>query len=238
LLTITSKDQATNTTNALANIVVNSLSAGGGSGQFYAAADTTCVGGTTTSVTILSGTNNITLRYKNNVAETRTLTVDDGVGGVDPGTLSFQTGPDRIILSGASPIRSGDCTAYTVTPRDVAGNTTNALSTVTVNLTKSGGSGAFYSNAACTIATSTATITSGTSSGTFYFVNNVGETQTLTVADNNAAYLTGSNLSVTTGPRYYQLTGLTPSRAGECGLYTITTKDSSGNTNNATAAPS
>jgi hypothetical protein len=114
-----------------------------------------------------------------------------------------------------------------VTSKDTLNNTYNVLANVTVNLTKSG-SGAFYSDVGCTAPITSTTIASGTSASTFYFSDSIAETQTLTVADNNAAYLAGSTLAVSTGTRLLALTGPTPSRAGDCNLLTITSKDDQG----------
>jgi hypothetical protein len=236
--TITTKDAAGATANALSALTINALTDGTATGNFYAAGDTTCSGGTITSVSIASGANTTTLRWSDTTAESVTLTVDDGAGGLNPGSTAVVVGPNRLVLSGATPIRSGDCTQYTVTSKDVAGNAKNVLSATTVNLTDTTATGNFYgaADATCSGGTiSTVSIASGASAATFYYKDPVAESITVTATD-NAAYLTASNLAISVGPQYYLLTGASPIRANECTLYTITTKDNAGNTANALSA--
>jgi hypothetical protein len=237
LYTITTKDAANNTANALSALSVNALTDGTATGDFYAAADTTCSGGVITSVAIASGANSGQFRWRDTTGEAITLSVDDGAGGLNVGTLAVGVGPDRLVVSGATPIRSGDCTAYTITSKDTVLAAKNVTSTTTVNLTKSG-SGAFYATAdtTCVGGTITSTsITSGTNNVVVYYKDNNAESFTLTATD-NAAYLTAGTLNVTTGPINYLLTGTSPIRAGDCSLYTITTKDAAGATANALSA--
>lgn len=77
--------------------------------------------------------------------------------------------PSNLIVTGPATSTAGSCsTAFTVTLKDVSGNTEVAAANITVNLGEPG-TGAFYSDSGCTASITTATINAATSTATFYY---------------------------------------------------------------------
>lgn len=234
--TINSQDSQS--TNANVNVLTTvDLSDGTAAGSFYAAADTTCSGAAITQVTIASAANSTTFRYKNNTAEAVTLTAADNASYLSSATLSLSVGPGKLVLTGNSPIRSGDCTAYTITTKDINDIATNVSVATTVNLAKGASTGVFYgsSDSSCSGAAVTSVIVaSGSSTQNFYFRDNKAESTVMTITDGTSSMLQDSRTIVTTA-RDIIITGASSALAGSCQSFTATIKDAAGNTVNQTS---
>jgi hypothetical protein len=186
--------------NALANITVN-LSDGAASGQFYGVGDSSCGGGSVTSVVVGTGTSSSTFYYSNSTAENVTVSVSDAGAALTGDTVAVATLPDRLELTGDITIGASDCELYTITSKDAAGNAANVNANVTVNLNDGAGSGLFYlaGDATCVGATQTTTsVLSGSSSRTIRYKNTLAEAVTLN-ADDAGAVLSSGTLAVTVG---------------------------------------
>ncbi|HEX4925201.1 MAG TPA: hypothetical protein VFV50_14000, partial [Bdellovibrionales bacterium] len=233
LYTVTAKDSATNTANVLVNTQVN-LDDGGAAGTLYAAADNTCVGAAITDITITAGQSSGQFRYKNNTAENVTLTADDpAAGGLTSGTLSLTTGPDRIDLTGTTPINSGVCQQFTVTTKDVGGNATNVLAITQINLDDGGAAGNFYADADNTCAGATianVSLAIGENTKNFRYKTNTAASITLTASD-NAAVLSQDTFNLGVGPDRIVITaGPANVKAATCSAqFTVRTRDTAGN---------
>ncbi len=218
--TITSKDANNTTANMSATLTVN-LTDGAALGAFYS--DNVCSAGIT-STTIAAASSAAIVYYLDNTAQSITISADDAAAAVTSGTLALTSGPDRLLLGTATSFLSGACQVYTVTAKDAAGNSANALADITVNLTDGAAAGAFYSDNVCGSLITTKTITGGTNVSTIYYKDNTAEAITLSAAD-NAASLATSTLSVTTQPDHLAITGSSSFKSGTCQAYTVTSKD-------------
>ena len=140
--------------------------------------------------------------------------------------------PLKLALSGPATVTAGACSAaYTVTIEDPYGNTSNATSTVQVNLT-GGGTGAFYTGSGCTGAVTNISIANGTSAGMFYFKDTSAQTLTLSAAD-NAGQLTTGTQGLVVNPAAASIliaSGFAnPASAGVASTLTVVAKDQYGN---------
>ncbi|MFN9977727.1 MAG: hypothetical protein ACK58T_48255, partial [Phycisphaerae bacterium] len=165
LYTATTRDQAGTAAGVLVSTQIN-LTDATATGNFYAAADTTCSGGTIANITLGVGVSSGTFRWKDTVGATRTLTGTDNAALLVAGTMSVVVGPDRLDIAGTTPQRSGDCNVFSITSRDTALNAVNTPATVTVNLTDDTATGAYYASADTTCVgapITTASLASGTS---------------------------------------------------------------------------
>jgi len=188
--TLTSRDQFNNVTNAVTPIVQNLT----GLGSATAYSDVSCTGGNeVTSRTIASGTNNITFYLRDTLAETIVISADDG-GALTDSSFSVTVNPapaDHLVLTGPTPINTDSCRGpYNIRSQDPFNNNSNLGSNTAINLT-GGGSGTFFSDAACTGGNeiTSVQITSGSSLAQFWFKDPTGEGLTLNVDD--AGSLTG-----------------------------------------------
>jgi alpha-tubulin suppressor-like RCC1 family protein len=147
-------------------------------------------------------------------------------------SITIQPGaPFHLLLNGATSLTAGDCSPYTITQKDVFGNLANTASTsTTVNFTGSASS-VFYSDSSCSISTSSASIPAGSGSITIYLRDTKAESFTFTAS---ATGLTSSSLSIIIQagpPAKLALTGPTSVLVNGCSsAYTITSKDTYGNT--------
>jgi hypothetical protein len=223
--TVTTKDAAGNVAGVLAAKTVNLTKGTSTTAAFYAAADTTCSGAAITSLSFATNDTTKSFYMKDNKAETFTITASDGA--LANGTLSVTVGPDRLGLTTAASLRSGDCILVTITTKDAQPAAASVLSSTTINLTDDSATGEFYSSATCATVVTSATIASG-STGTFYYKDDIKENVVITATD-NAGALTSTTLNMSIGPRSYNITGTSPVKAGTCNQYTVTTKDAAGN---------
>ena len=228
--TINSKDAQDS--NANVNVLTTiDLSDASAAGTFYAAADTTCSGAAITQVTIANAANTSSFRYKNSAAEAVTFTISDSASYLASATLSVAVGPGKLVLSGASPIRSGDCTVYSVVSKDLNDVVTNVAVATTVNLTKGGSTGVFYGSSDTTCSGAGVTsiqIASGSNTHNFYFKDNKAESTVITIADGTTTML-GDSRTIESTARYISLTGATSALSGSCQSYTAEIKDAAGN---------
>ncbi|HEX4923828.1 MAG TPA: hypothetical protein VFV50_07070, partial [Bdellovibrionales bacterium] len=234
LYTVTTHDTANNPVNVLTNTQVN-LSDAAAAGVFYAAGDTTCAGAAVSSVSIAAGNGSVTFRYKDNTAQSVTLTASDNAGSLTSATLNIDVGPDRLIISGTTPVRSGTCNVFTVRSRDTAGNFANVLANTQVNLGDGAANGDFYALADNTCAgapIANVTISSGSDTASFRYRDDTAEAVTLTGTDNGAV-LTAASFNLEVGPDHLDLAGPTSVKSGTCSTaFTITTRDTANNLTN------
>ena len=161
------------------------------------------------------------------------VTLQAAATGLGSGALSVTVQPaavSQIVLSGATTVTAGVCSAFTMTAKDAYGNTNSVSSAVTVTLSNSG-SGQFYSDSGCT--TSNTNFTISTTVKTFYFKDSQSEPITISSANNGS--LTSGTLPVTINSApvtRLALSGSTTPTAGTCTAYTVTAEDSFGNSTN------
>jgi hypothetical protein len=209
----------------LSNETVN-LTSDSGTAEYFAATDTTCTGSAITSVTIPSGQSEVSLFVKDAVAHTVLMTATNSPVSMDAGTSSLTVGPNGLILSGATPIRAGDCTKYTIGSQDGQGNPKLALTNFTMVLSDGAASGTFYlgTDTTCTTPVTQTTLLSGTSSVDVYYKNSTAETAVLNV-DEFTATLASATLSVVLGPSQLVMTDMGDILSGNCVAYTFKFKD-------------
>src|SRR5690606_28135408 len=109
--TVTVLDAGNNPTNVGTNTTVNLSN--NLSGIFYS--DPAC-GTSITSVTVNSGSNNAQYWFKDNTAETLTMTAS--AAGLTAGTLNVAVQPGlatQLVLTGVSSVTAGACVQYTIT---------------------------------------------------------------------------------------------------------------------------
>lgn len=188
------------------------------------------------NVTIGMGASSASFYLLDSLVESTTLT--GSVTGLGDGTLgvTVKSAPaSALVLTGSTPITASECSsAFIVTLKDAAGNTTTA--TGSTGITFGGnGAGTFYSDAGCSVASNTATIAVGSSTALVYLRDATIESLTLTATGGG---LTAGSLpaSVVAGsPSKLGLTGPPTATTGVCaGPYTVSVKDV--NNNAATAA--
>jgi uncharacterized delta-60 repeat protein len=225
--TATSRDAQGNVATVGSDTALN-LSAPAG-GAFHA--DASCATAAVTSVTLASGTSAKTFYYRNPEVEPVTVTVAaSGLASADVSTTINPAAATVLVVSSASPVTAGACTALVITSKDAFGNVSTVGSDTSVTLS---GTGVTYSTAPdCGTATSTGTIPSGDSTVTVYYRITGSGTSTVTAG---AGGMTSGSQSVTVNPAtatVLALTGSASVTAGICTAYTITTKDTFGNVSN------
>lgn len=200
-----------------------------GAGHFYS--DAACTS-QITSTTIADGATTATVYFKDNTAESTTLSA--AKSGLTTGTIAISNSaavPSKLVLTGgAASLVAGACSqVYTVTSQDSYSNAANVSSDTTVTLSGEG-SGQYYTDATCTTPTGTVTILNGTSATSFYFRDITTEALTLSAA---ATGLTTSTKALTVTPATISLFTVTgfasPVVAGTSGSLVITAYDTLGN---------
>jgi hypothetical protein len=108
-----------------------------------------------------------------------TVRVTDAIGDTSDATVTITVGPaSQIVLTGSSPIVSGTCVGVAVTGEDGGGNVSAVGGLVTVTLSATG-SGAFFSDSACSTPIASTGIAATTSTKTVYFSDTSAETSQL-----------------------------------------------------------
>jgi hypothetical protein len=166
-VTFTAKDiaSAATSSNLAFSFLLKNI-APSANGKFYSNA--TCTSAQVTTVTLPANTSTATLYYKDTVAEP--------VTGVSvPNTYSYG-------LYGSSATVTGSCESLSVV--SLASNGTAVPASANTTLTfSSTGTGAFYSDAACTSSVTTMSLNAGSSEVQLYFKNASSQTVTMTVTD-------------------------------------------------------
>ncbi|MGK5084548.1 hypothetical protein WDW37_14730, partial [Bdellovibrionota bacterium FG-1] len=183
------------------------LAGAGLGGTFYTDACSTPAAGS--AITIANGANSGTFYYKSTGSGARSLTASAASGVILSNTLAATVTPSKFAVTVvAASFDNATCGGpFTITSQNSTSTTANATSTLTVDLSHTGGAhGVFYSDA-CSTTTTTATITAGTSTATFYYKDTTAsETPTLTAAD-HAGSLTSGTVGVTITTPIPLLTG-------------------------------
>ncbi|MGK5083342.1 LamG-like jellyroll fold domain-containing protein, partial [Bdellovibrionota bacterium FG-1] len=167
-------------------------------GTFYTDACSTPAAGS--AITIANGANSGTFYYKSTGSGARSLTASAASGVILSNTLAATVTPSKFVVTVvAASFDNATCGGpFTITSQDSTSTTANATSTLTVDLSQTGGAhGVFYSDNVCSAGISSRTITAGTSTATFYYKDTTAsETPTLTAAD-HAGSLTSGTVGVT-----------------------------------------
>src|SRR5690606_16578147 len=140
------QDTFNNPSNVSSDTTVNFT--GVANGSFYS--DSSCSTGISNTV-ITNGSNQKTVYFKNDTAETANVTADDA-GSLAASNLSITTQPStptKLSLTGAASSTAGSCIAFSVSAQTAASVNSPVSANITVNLSGFG-NGDFYSNAACT----------------------------------------------------------------------------------------
>lgn len=161
--------------------------------------------------------------------QTYTITATNAFGSttssVSIGVISGP--PNNISLTGISNFTTSACTPFSITVRDALGNVASVTSDTVFNLTGAGTDGAFYSDASCSSAVTSALVTSGNSAASFYYRKTTPGSATLAVdlASPVTPAISGATRSVT-------VVGSTPARLGLVVAATGTTESCNGVTIN------
>jgi uncharacterized delta-60 repeat protein len=134
---------------------------------------------------IASASSAITLSYNQGVS---VRSVSRALTGTGLGS------PVKLIVSGTANQISGFCGTFTAVSSDVNNLPASVTSTKIINLSGAG-TGAFYSDSACSSTTTSVSIASGLSAATFYYKNSSPSSVTLQAADAGAV-LTSGNIAV------------------------------------------
>ena len=196
---------------------------GKGAGNFYS--DSLCSTAIST-LNFASGDSSKAFYFQTNAVGTLVFNAAPS-NALTPGSLSLNVVPgvaSKLAVSGPTNINLGDCRAYLVSSQDANNFASAVVSASPINLTGAG-SGAFYSDSACSIATSTVTLNSGQSSTVFYYKASAGSTPVLS-ADNSGALTTGTlNITVAALPATKVVMSRPVLKAGVCTGTTVTLKD-------------
>ncbi len=179
------QDSLSNATNVLTD--TNVVLSDSGLGKFYATSD--CSGTPVTSITVTAGSNRSYMYYKNQKAETTTVTAH--FAGLTDGTQSRLTQPENpeiinlhanLALAGSNPGTVGGSQSLALTAGDCAGplklaiqdkyfNLSPVSSNTTITLSQyfSSGDGSYYSNSSCTTAMTNSTFLTGESVKDIYY---------------------------------------------------------------------
>ncbi|WP_415061431.1 Calx-beta domain-containing protein [Bdellovibrio sp.] len=184
-------------------------------GSFYSANN--CAGGSLIgSVVVPNGSASATFYYLDTLAESVQITASAaGLSDASYSAAVSSNSPNKIILSGVTPMTAGACGSFLVTLQDGWNNTATVTSSLSV-LLSSNGSGQFFSEASCTTASSTLNLSIGQSSGLVYFKDLMAENSVLTAA--GLGLTSGTfNLTVNTaGPQALRLISANSIMVGQC----------------------
>ncbi len=173
VFTVKLRDSAGNDVQAPDNILLQVQGLSGTSGAIYGNAAAT--GNPLTAIMIDQGNVSTSFYFADNRAETISLVIADPTA--DPKLRLAATNPHPIAISPSSleitapqqSLKTSECSsAFTVSLKDGAAQTTNAIATLLVNLTGAGSGGGFYSDPACTALITSLEFLAGTSQKTFF----------------------------------------------------------------------
>ncbi len=142
-------------------------------------------GSTTTSVPMPAGQSRVSFYFRDSVTGTPTLSATPAglstatqlatIVPASAAVLAFSTAPQTL--------NAGACSALiTVETRDGNGNASAVLAPTTVNLTTSGGTGAFFTDSSCTVVVTGLSLPIGSSTFGVYFKDTAVGSRTLTAA--------------------------------------------------------
>lgn len=231
--TVTSRDSLGNGVVQGSNLGVN-LS-GGGNGLFYT--DAACTGSVVTSVTIAAAAQSTSFYFKSSVPESLTLFASAASGALVDGTKTFTVNPlapTKLVLAGLTNISAQTCSGFTVSVTDSLGNLSPTGTSKVVNFSGAG-TGAFYSDSACTASVSSMTLSSSQTSLGFYYKAPSAQSVTLAVDDAGLPDLTAATLPVTVNAAAgggmsltLKFSGPASINTGTCSPFALTSVDSQG----------
>jgi alpha-tubulin suppressor-like RCC1 family protein len=201
------------------------------SGNFYS--DSGCTSSTST-VTIISGANSASVYFKSNVPASLSL-VSSGASLFD-GNKSITVNPmvaAKLVLTGAATTSTGVCTPYSVTVQDVLNNLSPVGTSKVLNFSGAG-TGAFYSDVSCSIASSSLTLTSTQTSAQIYYKASTAQTPNLSVDDAGLPDLASSVFPVTVNASggsttiVLKIAGSSSINNNTCVPYAVMTTDTGG----------
>ncbi len=192
-VTIQRQDNAGNAvTTASSTAVTALLFNNGAAGTYYSNSGCST---TITTTTIAASTNSITIYFKSTTSNQTGILVATAAGLTSASqNVTITTAPTKLFINPAPTIKTNACTPVPIYSVDANNFTSNAGSTVTVNLSTTGAN-TYFSDVGCSASIASTTILSGTSSRTVYTQNATIQVATLTATD-AAAGLTASNKSV------------------------------------------
>jgi PKD repeat protein len=183
--TITIERQTTTGSHYSTGAITVALSTSSSTGAFYAT-QTSTTPLSPAQVSIANGAYSATFYYKDTAQGTPKITVS--AAGYSPASTTFIiTGPAtqlKFTAGTSQSIYTGQVSSViTVAQQDSSGNGINAAATLTVNLTATSTTGAFYNNAQGTGTPITqVTIARGSSSASFYFKDTIAGSSTITAS--------------------------------------------------------
>ena len=237
--TVTVKDTYGNPSTVSADTTISLTDAAAG-GAFYS--DATC-STLSSSVIVTNGSSSALAYYQKPAPASVTLTstlstpVSPALTSATKSVTVTASTPARYSITGPATGLTSDCLTYNVNVLDSSSNAVNATSTLTANLTASGGT--FYSNNTCATTATTATVASGSNTSVVYFRSTAAATRSLTVSGTGMATSSALSVVITVGPAAQIAFSTSPAAAGiaggSCATVTVQTRDGAGANNPATS---
>lgn len=226
---VTQSGGVTAVATSLLTVGLNDASAGG---TFYS--DSSCLS-STPNVDFIAGDSSKTVYYKRVTGGSVTLHATSApLAAASFPLLLNATGPTKLVVTGPSPITSYSCNAYAITSQDAASAPLAVLANTSITLSGAGPGGAFYSDAACSVSTSSAMIAASSSSTIFYYKKISSGSVTLQAS---SAPLTDGTLPVVVdpaSPTHVVLTGPNSILTTACAPYSLQLNEGGGNPTQAT----
>ena len=193
-----------------------------------------------TAAPIAANASNVAIYYKDTVAGNPTLSATDASNlNLTAATETALINNYKLVFVGNTLTQnSGDCGILTIGSEDVAGNVYTTPAAVTVNLSSSATTGAFYADNACATAITTIQEPSGSSTIAVYYKDTAAGTPTLSAAEGSSLGWVGASqtaqINVVTSLAF---TNAPLSEAvGACGALTVQTEGAGGAAANVAAA--
>ena len=121
-----------------------------------------------------------------------------GNGGVSVSVTQAVGAVSKLAVTSAALSEAiGSCGAVTVSTEDANGNASALSAALTLNLTSSATTGAFYSDQACTAAITSLSLAAEAQSGMVYYKDSAAGTPSLTFTDANASGLGAMSATAT-----------------------------------------
>lgn len=194
-VTVQAQDNSGNPINVGANTAVTLAINNATNSNFFTS--NTCAT-TTTSQTILNGTNSVTFYFRSTTANQTGILVGSATGLIAATqNVNITNTSSKLLLIAPPQAKVNFCNPMTVFATDANGLYAIVPSNVTVNMTTTGNN-VFYTNASCTTVATSVVIASGTDRTTLYTYNLISQTATVTATD-AAASLTASSESIVFG---------------------------------------
>ncbi len=230
-VSVTARDSLNNAVNVSSNLSLTVSSTG--AGQFYS--DMAC-SSASSSFVIPSGQSQVTAYFKDNTAESVTITASSAGLSSDVWSTSVSAGsPNKLAFLGLSAASVGECLSYDLRVLDAQNNLSAVNANTTVNFAGLG-SAKVYSDAGCTTQVSGVVIPTSNSQKSVYLKSSVAESLTITASSTGLTSTTHSLALSPLGSHKIHLSGVSSAVAADCVTVSAAVKDSYGNPVNQASA--